>query len=125
MWFFWCAGALIAGLVGGYFLGWRVATISMQPGVQELLRDSAVDRAFVLSVLRRELANWMLRRDPDRYRGIYKNMHDAVAAIRAANRSDQEAQLATLTKEYPFYHDFDLLRLRIVCGRAEQIQGVR
>ena len=84
----------------------------MQPRITEQGRNMAGDRNFVLSVLRRELANWMFRRDPDRYRRAYKAAHDATTAIAAADRAEQRRQLANLAEQYPFYTDFDLVSTR-------------
>src|SRR5205085_1973712 len=84
----------------------------MRPAVQQLSRNLASDRDFVLRVLRRELANWMFQRDPDRYLRIYKEAHEVAVAISAADRSYQRSQLAELGKQYPFYADFDLLGTR-------------
>lgn len=108
MWL-WMAAAAVAGMVAGLFIGWRMGVSAMQPAVQQLNRNLANDRNFVLSVLRRELANWMFRRDPDRYLRTYKKAHEAAAAISVADRSDQRGQLAKLTEEHGFYRDFDLL----------------
>jgi hypothetical protein len=92
VYWFWVACAVVVGLIAGFLFCVRV----LRPSLQELSRNSAQDRDFVLRVLRRELANWMLRRDPDRYLLIYKEAHDTAVAISAADRSDQRAQLAKL-----------------------------
>ena len=108
----WLACAAIAGIIAGFFVGFRTAITSMRPAIQELHRNSASDRNLVLSVLRRELANWMFRRDPDRYLRIYKKVHEAAKAISTTEGSEQRAELAKLTEQYKFYSDFDLLETR-------------
>ena len=108
----WLAGATLVGIVAGFFIGWRTAVSAVQPAIQQLNRDLATDRNFVLRVLRRELANWMLRRDPDRYLRIYKKAHEATAAISGADRSGQRSQLGKLTEQYKFYTDFDFINTR-------------
>jgi len=119
---FWLACAATVGLVAGFFLGTRRAVSSMRPAVQALNRNLANDRNFVLDVLRRELANWMFRRDPDRYLRIYKEAQEANAVISTAARIDQRAQLAKLSEQYPFYRDFDLLGMReFVLGTREYV----
>jgi hypothetical protein len=121
----WLASAAIAGATVGFFLGFRTAIMSMQPEVRELNRNLASDRSFALSLLRRELANWMFRRDPDRYLGIYRKVHETVAAIGATNRGDQLAKLAKLTEQYRFYRDFDLVSTRdyVLYGDALSAYG--
>jgi hypothetical protein len=112
MFWLWLACAALVGIGGGMFLGFLGATLLMQPSIMERSRNVAGDRNFALSVLRRELANWMFRRDPDRYRRAYKEAHEASAAIGAANRAEQRRQLAKLAEQYPFYTDFDLVGTR-------------
>ena len=72
----------------------------------------ATDHKFMTTVLRRELANWMIRKDPNRYLQIYKQAHSDVNAIKAAAHSEQAAQLAQLCQKYNFYIDFDLIGAR-------------
>lgn len=72
----WLAGVAIAGIIVGVFVGFRAASRSLQSAVHEFNRNSVSDRNFALSVLRRELANWMFRRDPDRYLRIYEKLHE-------------------------------------------------
>jgi hypothetical protein len=78
----------------------------------EQSRNMACDRNFALSVLRRELANWMFKRDPDRYRQVYKAAHEATTAIATVNLAEQRRQLTKLAEQYPFYTDFDLIATR-------------
>jgi hypothetical protein len=78
----------------------------------EQRRNMAGDRNFALSVLRRELANWMFRRDPDRYRRAYKAAHEAAAVVAAADSAEKSRQLARLTERYPLHTDFDLVGSR-------------
>ena len=108
----WLAGVAIAGIIVGVFVGFRAASRSLQSAVHEFNRNSVSDRNFALSVLRRELANWMFRRDPDRYLRIYEKLYEEDMVISAVNKSDNEAQLARLTEKYAFYNDFDLLGTR-------------
>lgn len=112
MFWVWLICAALVGIGGGVFLGFRGATLLMQPGIMERNRNIAGDRNFALSVLRRELANWMFRRDPNRYRRAYKAAHEATAAIAAADRAEKRRQLAKLAEQYPFYTDFDLVGTR-------------
>ena len=66
------------------------------------------ERAFILRILRRELANWMIQHNPDQYLRNYKAVHAATKEIMTVNRNEQLAQLAKLRKEYSDYMDFDL-----------------
>ena len=123
MFWVWLTCAALIGVGGGLFLGFRGATLLIQPGITEQTRNMAGDRNFLLSVLRRELANWMFRRDPDRYRRAYKAAHDATTAIGAADRAEQRRQLAKLAEQYPFYTDFDLVSTRDYVLYADALSG--
>jgi hypothetical protein len=112
MFWVWLVCAGLVGCGGGIFLGFRGATVLMQPGIVEQTRHLASDRNFALSVLRRELANWMFRRDPDRYLLAYKAAHEATAALAGADIAEKRGQLAELVEHYPFYTDFDLVGAR-------------
>jgi hypothetical protein len=120
---FWLAGVAIVGIVAGYFAGWWAVVSAMRPSVQQLNRNLANDRNLALSVLRRELANWMFRYNADRYVRSYKKAHEAAKAIKAADRSDQRTQLAKLTEKYKFYMDFDLLSTREYVLYADALSG--
>jgi len=112
MTWFWLAGAAIAGIVAGYLAGWRAVITAMRPALQQLNRNLANDRNLALGLLRRELANWMFRHDPDRYLQTYKKAHEAAKAISTTEGSEQRAELADLTEHYKCYRDFDLLGTR-------------
>jgi hypothetical protein len=101
-------GAVVGFLFGGYLYG-RMFKYSVEP---TLRRDTAADRTLALSTLRRELANYMVRQDPDRYLRLYREARAADIAIGKADKASREAQLATITNKYPYYKDFDFLSTR-------------
>lgn len=102
----------IIAFIAGLFAGVRNTLSSIQPTIQQLNRNMATDRDFMLRVLRRELANWMLQRDPDRYLRIYKEAHEENKALSIADHNEKLALLTKLSQQYPFYKDFDLVGTR-------------
>jgi hypothetical protein len=112
MYWLWFVCTATIALVVGLSIGAAIVNNSMQPAIQRLNANMAGGHDFLLRVLRRELANWMFRRDPDRYLRIYKEAHEAAKEISAAMRTEQQAQLANLTAKYPHYADFDLINTR-------------
>ncbi len=72
----------------------------------------ASDRELMLATFRRELANYMVRLDPDRFLRLYRKARAAEAAIDAADKDEREAQLTIIVKRYPFYTDFDFVGTR-------------
>jgi hypothetical protein len=72
----------------------------------------ASDRELMLATFRRELANYLVRLDPDRFLRLYRKARQAEAAIEKADKEERDAQLTIITKRYPFYTDFDFVGTR-------------
>jgi hypothetical protein len=108
----WLVGAAIVGLVAGFVLALRAAASAVKPVNDRLLRDSATDRNLLLNVLRRELANWMIRRNPDRYLLVYGKAHTIAAAVSNCTSNERQLRLSLLCIKYPIYQEFDLLSTR-------------
>jgi len=72
----------------------------------------ASDRELVLATFRRELANYLVRLDPDRFLRFYQKARQVEIAIEKADKDEREAQLTIITKRYPIYTDFDLVSTR-------------
>jgi hypothetical protein len=103
--------ALLGAIVGASVRG-RVSEKSQAPGLGQLRLNMASDRQLALCTLRRELANFMVRVDPDRFLSLYRDARAAEIAISKSPKTTQEAQLATITEKYPLYEDFDLVGTR-------------
>lgn len=74
--------------------------------------NMASDRELMLATFRRELANHMVRLDPDRFLRFYRKARAAEAAIETADKDEREAQHTIIAKRYPFYTDFDFVGTR-------------
>ena len=74
--------------------------------------NMASDRELMLATFRRELANYLVRLDPDRFLRLYQKSYRAEKAIIAADNELRLAEETVLTKRYPMYTDFDLIRTR-------------
>ena len=85
----------------------------------------AANRELILATYRRELANYLLQRDPDRFLNLYRRARAAESAIEAGIGEDREAQLALLTNRYPFFSDFDLVGALEHVLYAEALRGYR
>jgi hypothetical protein len=101
----WLVGAAIVGLVAGFVLALRAAASAVKPVNDRLLRDSATDRNLLLNVLRRELANWMIRRNPDRYLLVYGKAHTIAAAVSNCTSNERQLRLSLLCIKYPIYQE--------------------
>ena len=62
--------------------------------------NSASDRELMLATFRRELANYMVRHDPDRYLALYRKARIAETKIEKADAEERQALQTIITKRY-------------------------
>jgi hypothetical protein len=105
----WTIGAALIGLIVGWIL--REWVLQKSPPSSEAV-NAAQDRARLLFTLRRELANFMVRHDPDRFLRLYKNARAECGKINDADAKTQNSELAKICNEYPYYTDLDLVAVR-------------
>lgn len=108
----WLAGWFLIGFFVGRSLRGRAPQNLQASKFNELALNMASDRELMLLTFRRELANFMVRHDPDRFLRTYRKAHAAEAAISNADNAERGAQLTIITKKYPLYQDFDLMGTR-------------
>jgi hypothetical protein len=108
----WIGIAALLGLLVGIFLGERAVQTRLKPVVSKLRLDMASDREFLLRTLRRELANYIVRLDPDRFLRLYRKAREADIEIGKADKKLQEAEHTVITQKYPVYQDFDFVNTR-------------
>ena len=107
--------ALIAGLfslVGGFWLGAKLSSKVAIPVLKDRDRTQAIDRVNYLRVLRRELANILIWRDPQRYISLRKQLTSDCKSFESWRIEEIEKRLAELSTKYPSYDDFDVIELR-------------
>jgi len=107
--------ALIAGLfslIGGFWLGIKIYSKTVIPVLKDKDKTQAIDRANYLMVLRRELANILVWRDPQRYISLHKKLILDSKSLESWRSEEIKKRLAELTVKYPFYVDFDFIGLR-------------
>ena len=109
------AEALIASLfslIVGIWLGFKLYSKTVIPVLKEKEKTQAIDRANYLMVLRRELANILVWRDPQRYISLHKKLTLDSQSLKSFRSEEIKKRLAELTTKYPFYVDFDVIGLR-------------
>jgi len=99
-----------------FFVGTRVGARA-QKKIQASTRSGlglnmASDRELMLATFRRELANYMVRIDPDRFLRLYRKARVAENAVEEGDDEMRKAELTIITKKYPMYTDFDLIGTR-------------
>jgi hypothetical protein len=107
---FWLVGAALVGFYVGSSL--RGRSPPQQPALNELALNMASDRELMLSTFRRELANYMVRTDPDRFLRLYHKARAAESSIGSADKAEREAMFTIIVKKYPMYQDFDFVGTR-------------
>jgi hypothetical protein len=109
------AEALIASLFSltvGIWLGFKLYSKTIIPVLNDKDKTQAIDRANYLKVLRRELANILVWRDPQRYIALHKKLTLDSKNLESFRSEEIKKRLAELTAKYPFYVDFDVIGLR-------------
>ena len=99
----------LVALVVGFYLGAKLIAKGSLPGIKEMQKNQAIDRASYLFTLRRELANILIWRDPQRYVKLYQGLCSEFNSFKSWRLEEINKRLSELTKEYPFYKDFDTI----------------
>ena len=99
----------IVALVVGFFLGAKLIAKGSLPGIQEMQKTQAIDRANYLFTLRRELANILIWRDSQRYVKLYQELSLEFVSLKSWRMEEINKRLSELTKQYEFYNDFDII----------------
>jgi hypothetical protein len=115
--------AALVGFVVGAFLFARAFGQELRQELSRVGLNMASDRELALRTLRREIANYLVRLDPDRFLRLYKEARAADIAIGTADKASQQAELDAKTKKYPFYQDFDLTGARDHVLYADALSG--
>lgn len=108
---------LPVGLVIGYFLGhlfghkaanayWR-RQVANETSYYE--RASFHDRWLMLSTLRREIANYLIQRDPEGFVRLYEKAHSYAENAQKFTPEHKNAELKVITDKFPQYEEFDLI----------------
>lgn len=75
-------------------------------------RASAIDRSNLLQAYSRELSNYLIQLNPERYYTVYSRALDEQEKLFTADAKLREAQLLILTERYPQYENFDFIGTR-------------
>lgn len=75
-------------------------------------RASASDRSNLLHAYLRELSNYLVQLNPERYYTVYSRALDEQERLFTQDKKTREAQLHILTERYPVYENFDFINTR-------------
>jgi hypothetical protein len=99
----------LAALIVGLLLGMKFTAKAALPGIKDIQGTQAIDRANYLFILRRELANILIWRDPQRYLRLYQELSSELSSLGSWRLEEVKKNLAELCKKYPSYDDFDII----------------
>ena len=99
-------------LIGGYVIGVKITSWATKQVMREKDLTQAIDRSNYLQTLRRELANLLIWRDPQRYLKLFKELSAELAPIKFWRLEEVQRRLSELCKKYPNYIDFDAIQSR-------------
>jgi hypothetical protein len=88
----------------------KISSLKFQ--VEQLEREKAADVALFLQVLRRELANYLVREDPDRFLKLYERVMDLVSSVEKMDHQALEARFLLISREIPKINGFDYICTR-------------
>lgn len=105
-------GASVFALAAGVWVGTKASASATRSALGRAETSQAHDRHNYLSVLRRELANLLIWRDPDRYLRLYELVHAQLQSNSESRLDMLRSRLSGLCEKYPHYSDFDALGTR-------------
>jgi hypothetical protein len=99
----------LAALIVGVLVGAKLIAKGSLPGIKELEKTRAIDRANYLFTLRRELANILIWRDSNRYVKLYQGLCLEFKSIESWRIEEINKRVLELSGKYPNYIDFDII----------------
>jgi len=117
-------GLLFLGVAIGFVLGTHIVSRGLQPDLNRRERNMASDRKLILHLIRRDIANVLVRKDPARFFQIYQKAYEAQNAVSDYSEEKRLEMLKKTTDEYPYYSDFDIIGRREYVIDLPQLFGV-
>ena len=75
--------------------------------LNEMKHNSVVDKSDLLTVYRREIANYLISVDPQRFLDLYYRIIEECSIIDEMDNKTRDAQALVLSNKYPYFKDFD------------------
>jgi hypothetical protein len=123
----WIAFLIILVLASAFAFGYGVAQAEKLAArnhkweLAKVYSDQAHDRMGLLYTLRRELANYLIWQDPDRYFRLYQLIHTETSSFKDLDPAKRQERLTTLCNKYKRYQDFDTIGTRVYVLYADRL----
>ncbi|OKO69326.1 hypothetical protein AC629_41350 [Bradyrhizobium sp. NAS80.1] len=102
----------VAGALAGYGIRPKGKPESRSQDAMISSQASASDRSNLLHAYLRELSNYLVQLNPERYYTVYSRALDEQERLFGQDKKTREAQLHILTERYPIYDNFDFISTR-------------
>jgi len=99
----------LVALIVGFLVGMKLFAKVAVPEIKEMAKTQAIDRANYLFTLRRELANLLIWRDPQRYLKLFRELSSEFKSFESWRQEAINKRLSELSEKYPLYDDFDII----------------
>jgi len=96
----------------GAAAAWKFAESSQKLELYRSESLQANDHSHYVDVLRRELANHLIRHDSARFLSSYRERHFELNKYKDRPKVALKAELLTLTEKFPLLQDFDIVGVR-------------
>jgi hypothetical protein len=104
--------AMIVTLGFGVAVGWWTAAKAFKLEIYGIEHRVADDQANYLMILRRELANYVIRREPVRFINAYKKNHEDLKQYEKFSKAALIGEYTALCKRFKYFRDLDIVETR-------------
>jgi hypothetical protein len=108
LWFGGGAACLIVGLLIGYMIGFNLAKDAYQNLLTDRHMRHSADLQSYFGVLRRQVANQLIIRDPTKYVDLYRKILWELEELGEADTARINAELKIISDRYPSVDHFDI-----------------
>ena len=105
--------AMIVTLGFGVAVGWWTAAKAFKLEIYGIEHRVADDQANYLMILRRELANYVIRSEPVKFLNAYKKNHDELKQYKMFSRVALMGEYIALCERFKYLRDLDIVQSEI------------
>lgn len=104
---------IVVALVAGVAVGWWSAAKAFKLNIYQLDHRVADDHNSYLMILRRELANYVIRREPIIFLNAYKKNHDELKRYNEFSKVALMGEYVALCERFKKFRDLDIVQSEI------------
>jgi hypothetical protein len=104
--------SMIVALGVGVAAGWWFATKAFKSESYELGNRVADDQNNYLMILRRELANYVIRKEPEKFLDAYKKNHAELSRYATLSEAALKGEYVDICTRFKYFRDLDIVEAR-------------